>query len=400
MAANIKKIPVSQLKLGMFVHAFDSTWLANPFWRSRVLLDDPAKLKLAQSSGIAQCWIDLDRGDDIAPEAAPRPAAPASGRRDFQSELAAAAILCDQARTATMEMFQQARLGNAVDTSRCATLVEEIAGSVSSSPAALISLVRLKSRDDYTYMHSVAVCALMVGLGQALGMDREQCREAGVAGLLHDIGKCGVPLDILNKPGKLSDGEFSTMRQHPLRGHAMLLKAGGVSAGVLDVCLHHHEKVDGSGYPYRQQGDAISLLARMGAVCDVYDAITSERPYKAGWDPAEAVAQMLTWQGHFDQDVLAAFIRTLGIYPTGALVRLKSGRLAVVLEQNPSALTKPVVIVFHSVRLNLALVPERLELASSRTGDAIEGREPREAWPALDIDAVWAGRRAPGRPAA
>ncbi len=232
-------------------------------------------------------------------------------------------------------MFNEARLGHAIDAEHCRPLVAEISESVYRNPGALVSLARLKSADEYSYMHSVAVCALMVSLGRTLGLNEAQCREAGLAGLLHDMGKALMPLEILNKPGKLTDEEFALMRTHPERGHALLVEGGGAGEAVLDVCLHHHEKIDGSGYPHRLSGEPLTLIARMGAVCDVYDAITSNRPYKAGWDPAESIARMASWQGHFDATVFSAFVRSLGIYPTGSLVRLASGRLAVVVEQNP-----------------------------------------------------------------
>ena len=124
-----------------------------------------------------------------------------------------------------------------------------------------------------------------------------------------------------------------------------------VPEAALEVCLHHHEKMDGSGYPHKQAGEQISLLSRMGAVCDVYDAITSNRPYKAGWDPAHSIAQMAGWKGHFDTVVFQAFVKSLGIYPVGSLVKLKSGKLAVVTEQNPKNLVSPIVKVLETMRV-------------------------------------------------
>jgi HD-GYP domain-containing protein (c-di-GMP phosphodiesterase class II) len=284
-------------------------------------------------------------------------------------------------------MFNESRLGHADDAEHCRPLVAEISESVYRNPGALVSLARLKSADEYSYMHSVAVCALMVALGRNLGLSEAQCREAGLAGLLHDMGKAVIPLEILNKPGKLSDEEFALMRTHPERGHALLQEGRGVSEAVLDVCLHHHEKMDGSGYPHRLSGEAFTLVARMGSVCDVYDAVTSNRPYKAGWDPAESIARMASWQGHFDGAVFSAFVRSLGIYPTGSLVRLGSGRLAVVVEQNPQALTSPVVRVFFSTSSQLPIPPERLDLA--RSTDRIVARESRSDWEAARLEGLW-----------
>ena len=410
--SQLKKINVLDLRLGMFLHGFEGSWLKHPFWKSKFLLDDAGDLRAAHGSGILECWIDLARGMDLAepvpaePDRAPEwqseprvvlpvpmPVPPVSA--SFDEEMQRAAKLCRKARDATASMFNEARLGNAIDPEQCVPLVTEIAESMLRNPGALISLARLKTSDDYTYMHSVAVCALMVSLGRALGLDEGQCREAGLAGLLHDIGKATIPLDILNKPGKLTDQEFDSVKRHPTRGHALLVQGDAACAAVLDVCLHHHEKIDGGGYPDKLAGDDISLMARMGAVCDVYDAITSNRPYKNGWDPAESVARMISWKGHFDQKVLSAFIKTLGIYPTGALVMMKTGRLAVVLEQNHALLTKPVVKVFFSTKSDTYIPVERIDLSQAHARDSIAGREPREKWNFIQIDELWAGEFAP-----
>ena len=396
----LKKIAVADLRLGMHLHGFDAAWIDHPFWRTRFLLSDPADLARIRASAVRACWIDLTQGLDVAPaadaqhEAAVEPAPPPTDASpaapvSMEEELRRAAALCRRSRGQVMQMFAEARMGKALDTASSAALVEEVSASVFRNREALVSLARLKTADDYTYMHSVAVCALMVSLGRTLGLSDDECRQAGLAGLLHDMGKALMPAEVLNKPGKLSDAEHEIMKTHPARGHELLAESRGVAHEALDVVLHHHERIDGRGYPHGLAGDAISRLARMGAVCDVYDAITSNRPYKAGWDPAVSMARMASWQGHFDPVLFAAFVKTLGIYPTGSIVRLASGRLAVVLEQNPSALTTPVVKVFHSTRTNLPLTPERIDLA--RGSDRIVRREPRAQWESLQLDALWAG---------
>jgi HD-GYP domain-containing protein (c-di-GMP phosphodiesterase class II) len=267
---------------------------------------------------------------------------------------------------------------------------------VSRNPGALISLARLKTADDYTYMHSVAVCAMMVALSKQLGLDEEQTRSAGLAGLMHDLGKAAMPMDVLNKPGKLTDAEFKIIKTHPEEGHRLLLTGSKIDPMMMDVCLHHHEKMDGSGYPKGLKGDEISLFAKMGAVCDVYDAITSNRPYKAGWDPAESLRKMAEWaNGHFDRKVFQAFVKSLGIYPVGSLVRLTSGRLGVVVEQTGKSLTTPSVKVFFSTKSNMRIVPVLVDLSVPGTIEKIAGREDPAKWRFADLNELWSGLSKP-----
>jgi HD-GYP domain-containing protein (c-di-GMP phosphodiesterase class II) len=408
----LKKIPVNQLRMGMHLHKLDGAWMQHSFWKTKFVIDNSADLKRLKDCGVAECWIDVALGLDVAavvetepavkrpvaaPQAAAAPAAPVGapagngqGDRPMAAELKQAAAICNRGRAAVTAMFNEARMGRTVDAETCLPLVQEISDSVQRNAGALVSLARLKSRDDYSYMHSVAVCAMMVSLARQSGMGEDACREAGLAGLMHDIGKALIPLEVLNKPGKLSDEEFALVRLHPEQGHGLLIGGQGVLESTLDVVLHHHEKVDGSGYPHRLPGDRISQLARMGAICDVYDAITSNRPYKAGWDPAESIARMASWKGHFDPPLFAAFVQSLGIYPTGSAVRLASGKLAVVVEQNPGNLVSPVVMVFYSTKSELPITPTRLDLARPGTHDRITGREEGAAAKFPNLNSLWA----------
>jgi HD-GYP domain-containing protein (c-di-GMP phosphodiesterase class II) len=240
----------------------------------------------------------------------------------------------------------------------------------------------------------VAVCALMVSLARDLGLDEAGVRLAGVAGLLHDMGKALMPLAVLNKPGKLTDEEFGVMKQHPNRGHELLSEGSSPLETALDVCLHHHERPDGKGYPQGLSGAQISLAARMGAICDVYDAITSNRPYKDGWDPAESIARMAEWtrQGQFDPATFQSFVKSLGIYPVGSLVRMQSSRLAVVIEQTAGSLVAPRVKVFFSTRSQMPVPIEVLDTSLRSCSDRIIARESNQQWQFKQLDELWAGR--------
>ncbi len=404
-----RKIPVEKLQLGMFLHELCGSWMDHPFWTTKFLLQDAADLERLRTSAVREVWIDTGRGLDIETgeqtvnidaERARNEAAliaVAVGNAPVQQvpldvEVVRAARICANAKTAVVSMFREARMGKAVEAALLEPLVEEISASVLRNPGALVSLARLKTADDYTYMHSVAVCGLMVSLARQLELDPAQTREAGMAGLIHDLGKAAIPLSVLNKPGKLTDEEFALVRNHPEEGHRMLLEGGGVGEIPLDVALHHHEKTDGSGYPHRLPDEAISLYAKMGAVCDVYDAITSNRPYKAGWDPAMSIRKMNEWaNGHFDARVFQAFVKSVGIYPIGSLVRLASGQLAVVTELREQALLAPVVKVVYSLKLRQKLLPRELDLAQPGCTDRITGWESPAKWGLDDLDRLWAG---------
>ncbi len=409
----LKKISVDQLRLGMHLKEFCGSWMEHPFWRNAFVLTDPKDIAAILASSIKEVWIDTDKGSDVptgeqaVSEAESEEQVEAELQRAVEArreiapvatavEMQRAALICKQSKQAVISMFEEARMGKAVDTGGARKLVEEISDSVARNPSALISLARLKTVDDYTYMHSVAVCAMMVGLAKQVGLDEEQTRLAGMAGLLHDLGKALMPMDVLNKPGKLTDAEFKIIKTHPVEGHKMLLTGKDVHPLVLDVCLHHHEKTDGSGYPKGLNDKQISLFAKMGAVCDVYDAITSNRPYKAGWDPAESLRKMAEWcNGHFDPQIFQGFVKSLGIYPIGSLVKLSSGRLGVVTSQSGKSLTTPLVKVFFSTKSNMRITPETIDLSKPGVTEKIVNREDPAKWRFADLNELWSGQSKP-----
>ncbi len=410
----LKKISVNQLKVGMHLKEFCGSWMEHPFWRSAFVITDPRDIERILESSIKEVWIDNAKGLDVAPGESAVSEAESEAQVDQElsraaavqreiapvpasAEFARAARICAQSKRAVTSMFQEARMGKAVDTAGAQKLVEEISDSVSRNPTALISLARLKVADDYTYMHSVAVCALMVALAKQLGLDEAETQSAGIAGLLHDLGKALMPMDVLNKPGKLTDEEFAIIKKHPEEGYKLLKESNCTNVIAHDVVLHHHEKTDGSGYPKRLKDAEISLYAKMGAVCDVYDAITSDRPYKAGWDPAESLRRMAEWaNGHFDPTVFQAFVKSLGIYPIGSLVKLKSGRLGLVIEQSPKSLLTPSIKVFYSTRSDARIKPEIVDLSRPECTDKIASREDPAKWNFPDLNELWSGL--PGNP--
>lgn len=395
----LKKISVSRLRPGMFIQELCGDWMSHPFWRAQFKLSGDADLRRIVESGIQHVYIDTDRGlDDVEAVAADEVKASveeeivaALGAPDdtvlrvsVREEMARARKVHEQAHKVVRSMMGDVRLGKAVSLEDAEPVVEAITGSVLRNSGALLGLIGIKNKDDYTFLHSVSVCTLMIAFGRSLGLAGEDLRQGGIGGLLHDIGKMKVPDAVLNKPGRLTDAEFDLIKRHPGDGHAVLLETHGIGAVPLDITRHHHERLDGSGYPDRLAGDAISTMARMAAIVDVYDAITADRCYHKGMPAAEALRKMWEWSSaHFDQKLLQAFMRCVGIYPVGSLVRLESGRLGVVTEQNEGSLLTPRLRVFFSTRSNGYIKPELVDLGrklGSGGGDRIVSAEVPEKW--------------------
>ena len=374
----LKKIPVSRLRPGMFVQELCGDWMSHPFWRAQFKLSGDAELRRIVDSGIQHVYIDTDRGlDDVEAVAADVVKATVEQeivaamsapddktlRVSVREEMSRARKVHEQAHKVVRSMMGDVRLGRAVSLEDAEPVVEAITGSVLRNSGALLGLIGIKNKDDYTFLHSVSVCTLMIAFGRSLGLAGEDLRQGGIGGLLHDLGKMKVPDAVLNKPGRLTDAEFELIKRHPGDGHAVLLETPGIGAVPLDITRHHHERLDGSGYPDRLTGDAISPMSRMAAIVDVYDAITADRCYHKGMPAAEALRKMWEWSSaHFDQKLLQAFMRCVGIYPVGSLVRLESGRLGVVTEQNEGSLLTPRLRVFFSTKSNGYIKPELIDL--------------------------------------
>ncbi|TDR79968.1 HD-GYP domain-containing protein [Paludibacterium purpuratum] len=394
----IKKIPVERLRPGMFLHNLNSGWMSHPFLRNRFLVTEESMVEKIIGAGIHELYIDTSRGLDDAD--APTEAevnqqlmeemqAAVSSEAPYRcttvaEELPNARRLRARATRIIRSVMQDAKMGKAINLEEVNQLVGEIIESILRNDSALMLLLRVRAQNDYTLVHSVAVSAMMVTFCYALNCDRATLHQAGVGGLLHDIGKVRVPVEILNKPGRYTEYEYDVMKRHPKHGLEILQMLEGIPHEALDVALNHHERLDGSGYPHGQGRETISRMARMAAIADVYDAITSDRCYHTAMPPTAALKKMWEWsRHHFDPDLMRAFMTAIGIYPVGTLVKLESGRIAVVVEPHEHEVLKPKVRAFFSTHSNLHIPTQLIDLSrpfGAGGGDRIVGYEDPRKW--------------------
>jgi putative nucleotidyltransferase with HDIG domain len=389
-----KKIPVAELKPGMYIADLGAGWMDHPFVRNHFAVDDEATIREIVDSGIREVYIDPSKGHDVAHAPTEhdvrkeieaemlRVAAEdvPQRRASVREEMGRAEKVQTEANKLIHNIMNDVRLGKQVEVEAVEPVVEQLTESILRNSGALLSLCRVKNKDDYTFQHSVSVCALLVTFCHATGLDAETTRLAGVGGLLHDIGKVRIPDRILNKPGALTDEEFRIMKGHVVESKSILEETPGIGEISILVAREHHERHDGSGYALGLKGEEISQMGRMAAICDVYDAITSNRIYHKGMAPHEALRKIFEWSKfHFDPLLVQQFMRAIGIYPVGTLVMLESGRIGIVLEQAASSLLHPLVKVIFDSKLGLYVTPREIDLAKA-SDDRIVGHAAPEKW--------------------
>lgn len=290
---------------------------------------------------------------------------------DLQKELKVARKVHARTRIFIDRALEDVRLGQAVNTDEAKQLVGEVANSITRSSHAMMWLTNMKERDEYTSIHSMNVCIMAVSFGRSIGMSKPELEIIGLGGLLHDLGKMLVPLDILNKPSKLTVEEFNVMKTHPMEGYKMLVEQGNLPPEVLDIVKHHHERRNGKGYPSQLAGDDISNMTRMVAIVDVYDAITSDRCYHDAISPYDALKNMYEWINEdFDKTIIEQFIKCLGIYPIGCAVELNLGHVGIVVSASEKSKLRPIVMLVVNSKGDKFPKPKLINLAHPkwRTG--------------------------------
>ena len=373
---NFQHVSIRDIKLGMFVVAV--TKPKNDIHFKPGLISSEATFRALRSIGVEEVRIDLSRSKHQTEALLENPESNlAPVDEPEQTELTA-----DEAheqRQHTKKLYAEAKLlqtklldslknGETVDIAPLEEMADELVDSIFKNPDAMIYLSRIREKDTYLMEHSLNVGMLLANFGRYLGLSRLVIKELLVGGLLHDTGKIMIPDEILHKPGKLTFDEFEIMKRHVKYGVQFLDKSEGISEVMRTVAANHHERLDGLGYPNGLKGDELCLISRVSTIVDVYDALTADRCYKKGMPSTTAFRILLEGAGtQFDPILVKKFIKCMGVYPVGTLVKLKSNKLALVIERNEESPLKPVVKIIYSVASTCYLNVETIDLSKVTT---------------------------------
>lgn len=265
---------------------------------------------------------------------------------NLKHELEIARTIYRAANRVIEEVMNNARLGKNINNKGIIEAANSLIKSVLRNPQALLSMVNLKKQDEYTFNHSINVATISLSVARQLNMDEETMRQIGIGGLMHDIGKAKIPVNIINKPGRLTPEEFETIKQHTVLGVEICEKEELSSDVILDMVRHHHESYNGKGYPDNLNKNGLSKFASIIGIADMYDALTTIRSYKPKVPPPEAIHIIGTQANiRFDRRLVNHFVKIIGIYPVGSVVELSSGRLAVVVGFSSRNLLSPILKV-------------------------------------------------------
>jgi putative nucleotidyltransferase with HDIG domain len=304
---------------------------------------------------------------------------------EFSEEIKAAKTIRSEAESLAREFMTAAHLKDGIDTDRVNTTVEKMVESIFRNRDALTSLVRIKSADDYTFTHCVNVAVLAVTLGRQMGLAKSELHDLGVGAILHDVGKALVSQKVLKKPGPLTDREFDEMKHHTELGAEHLSGTRGIKEEAITVALQHHEKFDGTGYPHRLAGNDIHLYARISAVADVYDAMTSNRVYQRKLQPDIALQKMYIWRDvSFESEHVERLIKCLGIYPIGTVVELNTGEIAVVKSTNHSNPLQPTLLLLFDEDGCQVPEPYETDLRNEVARWVVNSRDPNKLGVKID----------------
>jgi len=378
---NVKRISIDQLAVGMYVTEINDEWAADSNLKASGLITRDSTIQTFRSMGVSELYIDTSKGDDCegsvsvekihqrvsaeaqALQAEPEPLTNLDPITSYQEEIENAKQIRHKALALAGDVMQDVKMGKSFDSASVDIIAHEITDSLVNNQNALQSLMRMRSKDQYLLEHSMNVAVLMGVLARSMKVSGDELHQLVFGAFVHDIGKVRVPEEILYKPGRLEPDEWQEMQRHVVYGVEALKEIGGISPLAMSICEQHHERLDGTGYPFNLPADQISLQGRMAAVVDVYDAITADRVYHKGMEPTVALKKMLEWSGHhLDRSLVYQLIRCVSVYPAGSAVELASGHIAIVREANLQSPNKPSVSLVYDAKRKVRITEKYVQL--------------------------------------
>jgi HD-GYP domain-containing protein (c-di-GMP phosphodiesterase class II) len=349
----LTRINVEDLRVGMYVSRLDKPWLESKFLFQGFVLKNQADIDAVRE----QCkFVYIDENKQNKTQIVKARDAyskewldkntPPDKLSSFEKEIEHAEYVHQETSDLVRRFMADVSLGEAISVEVAQKAVAQCVESILNAPDALLWMTQLKNRDLYTSQHSMNVCILAIALGRQINLSVEELNNVGLCGMMHDMGKMLVPLEVLNKPGKLEPEEQKIMNNHPELGWKLLQASSGMYEGAIEVAYSHHERLDGTGYPRKLTAEKIMPYVRIVTIVDIYDAITSDRVYQKGRTHLDAINIMTKLCGtHIDSGLTYKFIECLGIYPPGCIVEMSNGEIAIVVEANQKKRLKPKIIL-------------------------------------------------------
>lgn len=389
----IKKIRSDQLRIGVYIHDVNSTKFQEHIFISKALIQTEKAIQIICAWGIKEVYIDTEKGLDVKSNKSAleirqetdkglhkiaMESQPIVPSRPLKEELIIARGIKDEATTVMQRATKLMLEGKGIDLGSAYQLIDKMESSVARNRDALYLLTRIRKKDQYTLMHSISVCSLVLAFCNYCGFSYETTINMAMGALFHDIGKTQIPLNILNKPGKLDPQEFDVIKKHTNYSAEALANTKDLPYEAFDIAFHHHERIDGSGYPDGLQGDVIEFGAKVASICDVFDAITSARCYKEGTDKVKGLRNIYEMSdSHFERNLAYKFISFIGVYPIGTFVRLENDLLGVV-SGSTTNMIQPVVRIFYDDKKKTAIQVREIDL--SKVGINIVSYESPVNW--------------------
>ncbi|MGR9051357.1 MAG: HD-GYP domain-containing protein, partial [Gammaproteobacteria bacterium] len=337
---------VQELRIGMLVYNLDIPWSEYPFAQHRQGFIIQSREQIAQLRDYCTyVYIDA-RKQKQHYGAIPTGLTKETDRENFYKAFNKAAETYQSTNNLVKNVMEDLRFGNQLNTKVAKEAVSDCVNKVLDNSDTMHLLTQLKNMDEYTTQHSLNVCILSILFGKYLKFSPEKLNRLGLCGLLHDMGKSKIPLEILNKEGRLTDAEMEIMKDHARLGRDILLNTQDIEDEAIEVAYSHHERLNGSGYPRGLSVDDITAFTKIVSIVDTYDAITSDRIYQKGKLHLDAIEILIKGRDtHYDAKLVIKFIECIGIYPVGSPVVMTNGEVAMVIESNPENKIKPVVLM-------------------------------------------------------